>query len=68
MLRSHTEAQVRRPIYNNPWKNREAWRLHKIFSKSSNFRTLFPGLGYATVAFAAYCTYEHFFVKDNKHH
>ncbi|CAO3611479.1 unnamed protein product [Cunninghamella blakesleeana] len=67
-MKSHTESQLRRPIYNNPWAKREAWRKHPIFSKSSNFKTLFPGLGYATVAFAVYCTYEHFFLKDKKHH
>ncbi|KAI8074693.1 NADH-ubiquinone oxidoreductase B12 subunit family-domain-containing protein [Gongronella butleri] len=68
MLRHHSEAQARRPVYNDPWKRREAWRSHPIFSKASNFKTLFPGLGWATAAFAVYCTYEHFMLKDKKHH
>ncbi|KAI8639814.1 NADH-ubiquinone oxidoreductase B12 subunit family-domain-containing protein [Parasitella parasitica] len=70
MLKSHVESQVKQPIYHDPWARREAWRKHPIFSKSSNFKTMFPGLGIATVAFAAYCTYEHFFLNNNKksHH
>ncbi|KAI8980819.1 NADH-ubiquinone oxidoreductase B12 subunit family-domain-containing protein [Pilobolus umbonatus] len=68
-MKTHNESQVRTPVYHDPWAKREAWRKSPIFSKTSNLKTLFPGLGIATVAFAAYCTYEHFFLnKSNKHH
>lgn len=66
--RSHTEAQQKVPVYHDPWARREAWRKHPIFSKGANFRTMFPGLGIATVAFIAYCGYEAVFLKDKKHH
>ncbi|KAG2231486.1 NADH-ubiquinone oxidoreductase B12 subunit family-domain-containing protein [Thamnidium elegans] len=65
--KSHVETQVKTPVYHDPWARREAWRKSPIFSKTSNIRTMFPGLGIATVAFAAYCTYEHF-VLDKKSH
>ncbi|OAD76240.1 hypothetical protein PHYBLDRAFT_95644, partial [Phycomyces blakesleeanus NRRL 1555(-)] len=55
------------PVYHDPWAKREAWRKHPIFSKTAGLRTLFPGLGIATVAFAAYCGYEAVFLKDKKH-
>ncbi|GAA5797001.1 NADH-ubiquinone oxidoreductase B12 subunit family-domain-containing protein [Helicostylum pulchrum] len=64
--KSHVETQVK-TVYHDPWARREAWRKSPIFSKTSNIRTMFPGLGIATVAFAAYCTYEHF-VLDKKSH
>ncbi|KAI8981729.1 NADH dehydrogenase 1 beta subcomplex subunit 3 [Mycotypha africana] len=67
MSKLHVEAQTK-PIYHDPWAKREAWRKHPIFSKTSNFRAMFPGLGIATVAFAAYCTYEHFFMDKKSHH
>ncbi|KAI9032702.1 NADH-ubiquinone oxidoreductase B12 subunit family-domain-containing protein [Phycomyces blakesleeanus] len=65
---SHNEANVGTPVYHDPWAKREAWRKHPIFSKTAGLRTLFPGLGIATVAFAAYCGYEAVFLKDKKHH
>lgn len=70
MSKSHVESNVRTPVYHDPWAKREAWRKSPIFSKPSNLKTLFPGLGIATVAFAAYCTYEHFFLnkKGGNHH
>ncbi|KAF4763115.1 hypothetical protein HAV15_000341 [Penicillium sp. str.  len=46
----------------------EAWRYTGPFSRAKRFRGLFPGFGIASVAFAAYCTYEHFFLKDDHHH
>jgi NADH dehydrogenase (ubiquinone) 1 beta subcomplex subunit 3 len=42
----------------DPWAKLEAWRKHAIFSRSAQFRGAFPGLGIATVAFAAYCGIE----------
>ena len=45
----------------------EAWRYKGQFSRFHRYSRAFPGLGIATVAFAAYCTYEHFFLED-KHH
>lgn len=46
----------------------EAWRYTGPFSRWNRFKGLFPGLGIATVAFTAYCAYEHFFLKDDHHH
>ena len=66
--KNHTELQQRVPVYHDPWAKREAWRKHPLFSKGSNFRTMFPGLGIATVAFIAYCGVENFFLKYEKHH
>lgn len=45
----------------------EAWRYTGPFSRWNRFKGLFPGLGIATVAFTAYCAYEHFFLKDEHH-
>lgn len=45
----------------------EAWRYTGPFTRWNRFKGAFPGLGWATVAFAAYCTYEHFFLKDEHH-
>lgn len=46
----------------------EAWRYTGPFTRWNRFKGLFPGLGIATVAFTAYCAYEHFFLKDDHHH
>ncbi|RKP15479.1 hypothetical protein BJ684DRAFT_2384, partial [Piptocephalis cylindrospora] len=48
------------PPANDPWDRVESWRRHPVFSFKNQVRNLFPGLGIATVAFAAYCTWEHF--------
>jgi len=45
----------------------EAWRYTGPFTRRNRFRGSLPGLGTATVAFAAYCTYEYFFMKDEHH-
>ena len=45
----------------------EAWRYTGPFSRMNRFRGLFPGFGVASVAFAGYCAYEHFFLKDDHH-
>ncbi|CRK12542.1 hypothetical protein BN1723_021004 [Verticillium longisporum] len=34
------------------------------FTRWNRFKTGFPGLGIATVAFSAYCAYEYFFLDD----
>lgn len=46
----------------------EAWRYKGNFTRFNRFRGSLPGLGTATVAFAAYCAYEHFFLKEEHHH
>lgn len=48
--------------------HREAWRYTGQFSRWNRFKGAFPGLGTATVAFAGYCAYEHFFMEDEHHH
>ena len=45
----------------------EAWRYSGPFTRRNRFRGTLPGLGTATVAFVAYCTYEYFFLNDNHH-
>ncbi|KAH6605091.1 hypothetical protein Trco_006798 [Trichoderma cornu-damae] len=52
----------------DPWERAEAWRYQGAFSRWNRFRSGFPGLGIATVAFAGYCVYEHFFLDDGHHH
>ena len=46
---------------------REAWRYSGIFTRWNRFKGSLPGLGIASVAFAAYCGYEYFFLKDEHH-
>jgi NADH dehydrogenase (ubiquinone) 1 beta subcomplex subunit 3 len=48
-------------------KHSEAWRYTGRFSRFNRFKNAFPGLGIATVAFAGYCLYEHFFLQDDHH-
>lgn len=45
----------------------EAWRYTGPFSRWNRFKGGLPGLGIATVAFAAYCGYEYMFLKDDHH-
>ncbi|KAK3940364.1 putative nadh:ubiquinone oxidoreductase [Diplogelasinospora grovesii] len=59
-------AAAGQPRY-DPWERAEAWRYTGIFSRRNRFKNAFPGLGIATVAFAAYCAYEHFFMKNDHH-
>ena len=47
--------------------DREQWRYTGPFTRYNRFKGALPGLGTATVAFAAYCTYEYFFMKDEHH-
>ncbi len=45
----------------------EAWRYTGPFTRWNRFKGAFPGLGIATVAFAAYCGYEYLFLNDDHH-
>lgn len=45
----------------------EDWRYTGLFSRWNRFKNSFPGLGIATVAFAAYCGYEYAFLQDEHH-
>ena len=47
---------------------RDAWRFAGPFTRWNRFKGTLPGLGTATVAFAGYCLYEHFFMQDEHHH
>ncbi|KAK8019283.1 nadh-ubiquinone oxidoreductase b12 [Apiospora arundinis] len=60
---AHSAGQ---PRY-DPWERAEAWRYTGQFSRFNRFRGAFPGLGIATVAFAAYCGYEYMFLNDSHH-
>ncbi|KAJ1735404.1 hypothetical protein LPJ61_000568 [Coemansia biformis] len=51
----------------DPWARREAWRNHPSFSKMSQLRGMFPGLGIATGLFAVYLVYDHFSGHKAKH-
>ncbi|ORY70075.1 NADH-ubiquinone oxidoreductase B12 subunit family-domain-containing protein [Pseudomassariella vexata] len=51
----------------DPWERAEAWRYEGEFTRWNRFKGGFPGLGIATVAFAAYCGYEYLFLKDEHH-
>lgn len=46
---------------------REQWRYTGPFTRYNRFKGAFPGLGIATVAFAAYCGFEYLFLKDDHH-
>ncbi|KAK1921920.1 NADH dehydrogenase 1 beta subcomplex subunit 3 [Papiliotrema laurentii] len=56
------------PLYRDPWAQREAWRRHPIFSKRTQFKAMFPGLGWATAAFVAYVVYDDFIKPKSAHH
>lgn len=47
--------------------NREQWRYTGPFTRANRFKNTFPGFGIAAVAFAAYCTFEYLFIKDDHH-
>ncbi len=51
-----------------PWADSDAWRFQGHFTRWNRYRGTLPGLGTATVLFAGYCTYEHFFMQDEHHH
>lgn len=46
---------------------REIWRTTGPFSRFNRFKGALPGLGTATVAFAAYCVYEYMFLSKGHH-
>ncbi|KAI8322123.1 hypothetical protein GQ54DRAFT_158652 [Martensiomyces pterosporus] len=59
---------AKRSTVKDPWARREAWRNHPSFSKMSQLRGMFPGLGIASGLFAVYLVYDHFsHSKANKH-
>ncbi|KAK2786493.1 hypothetical protein FQN52_007798 [Onygenales sp. PD_12] len=51
----------------DPWARYEAWRYTGPFSRWNRFKNGLPGLGIATVAFAAYCGYEWAFLTPEHH-
>lgn len=51
----------------NPWAKRDAWRYEGQFTRYNRFKSAFPGLGIAIVAFTGYVTFEHFFLKKDHH-
>ncbi|KKY33828.1 putative nadh-ubiquinone oxidoreductase b12 [Diaporthe ampelina] len=57
---------IEKPRY-DPWERYEDWRYTGLFSRWNRFKNSFPGLGIATVAFAAYCGYEYAFLQDEHH-
>ncbi|KAK3399260.1 hypothetical protein B0T20DRAFT_195778 [Sordaria brevicollis] len=52
----------------DPWAANESWRTTGEFTRAERFKGALPGFGTASVAFAIYCAYEHFFLKDEHHH
>ncbi|KAG0039704.1 endodeoxyribonuclease [Podila clonocystis] len=52
----------------DPWAKHHAWRQHALFTRSARIRTMFPGLGIASVAFAAYLGYEYVTAPKDAHH
>ncbi|KAJ3397780.1 hypothetical protein HDV05_002859 [Chytridiales sp. JEL 0842] len=58
--RSLPESQLAK----DPWAKREAWRNHAFWSRSNRVKAMFPGLGIASVAFAGYLAYDHWYYTD----
>ncbi|KAI9242759.1 MAG: hypothetical protein BYD32DRAFT_361804, partial [Podila humilis] len=54
--------------FQDPWAKHHAWRQHALFTRSARIRTMFPGLGIASVAFAAYLGYEYVTAPKDAHH
>ncbi|KAG0025581.1 endodeoxyribonuclease [Podila clonocystis] len=52
----------------DPWAKHHAWRQHALFTRSARIRTMFPGLGIASVAFAVYLGYEYVTAPKDAHH
>ncbi|GAB7362448.1 hypothetical protein MBLNU230_g2770t1 [Neophaeotheca triangularis] len=52
---------------NDPWARYEAWRYTGPFTRFNRFKSAFPGLGIATVAFAGYLVAEQIFFKPEHH-
>ncbi|KAF2811425.1 uncharacterized protein BDZ99DRAFT_364281, partial [Mytilinidion resinicola] len=51
----------------DPWRRAEAWRYTGPFTRFNRFKSAFPGLGIATVAFAGYVAVEQLFFKTEEH-
>ncbi|KAJ3286690.1 hypothetical protein HK104_008912 [Borealophlyctis nickersoniae] len=45
----------------DPWWQRHAWRYHPDWSVGNRYRLVTPGLGIATVAFAAFVAYDYWY-------
>ncbi|KAF9934228.1 hypothetical protein FBU30_002921 [Linnemannia zychae] len=54
--------------FQDPWGKYHAWRNSAMFTRRARIATMFPGLGYATVAFAAYLGYEYVTAPKDSHH
>ncbi|KAL6018066.1 hypothetical protein ACNR91_001507 [Candidozyma auris] len=52
----------------NPWAKRDAWRYEGQFSRINRFKSAFPGLGIATVAFSVYLVYDKLIKKPEQNH
>ncbi|KAF2637770.1 hypothetical protein P280DRAFT_376770, partial [Massarina eburnea CBS 473.64] len=53
----------------DPWERYERWRYTGPFTRWNRLKGSFPGLGTASVAFAAYCVAEQlFFADEHEHH
>ncbi|KAH6671525.1 NADH-ubiquinone oxidoreductase B12 subunit family-domain-containing protein [Plectosphaerella plurivora] len=57
-------ASTGQPRY-DPWERAEAWRYQGQFTRFNRFKSAFPGLGIASVAFGIYCIYD--YVTDDGH-
>ncbi|KAI1320800.1 endodeoxyribonuclease [Mortierella claussenii] len=65
-LLQYLEMKLQDP---NPWAKHHAWRNSTLFTRSARIRSMFPGLGIASVAFAAYLGYEYITApKADAHH
>ncbi|CEJ92033.1 Putative Nadh-ubiquinone oxidoreductase b12 [[Torrubiella] hemipterigena] len=62
----HFKEAAGAPRY-DPWERADAWRFQGPFTRFNRFKGSLPGLGTATVLFAGYCAYEHFFMEDEHH-
>ncbi|KAI8355390.1 hypothetical protein B0O80DRAFT_371326, partial [Mortierella sp. GBAus27b] len=53
--------------FQDPWAKHHAWRNSELFTRSARIKTMFPGLGIATVAFAVYLGYEYVTAPKEQH-
>ncbi|KAG0332024.1 endodeoxyribonuclease [Podila horticola] len=68
MLRMNCKSEMQSLYLDDPWAKHHAWRQHALFTRSARIRTMFPGLGIASVAFAAYLGYEYVTAPKDAHH
>ena len=52
--------------YQDPWAKLEAWRKSPVFSRTAQFRGIFPGFGIAVVAFSTYVVIDNYVFKASK--